>query len=180
MPSGQSALSAPPATITSASSMTIIRAASPIEWAPAEQAVTTAWGGPRAPPAPAAACVHDDRPGRLADRMGAGRAGRHHGMVRAHQPVFDRDLAGDQVDEAAVDEVRADPPRPLLVEDERFLLDAGKAANARSDRHAGAEAVFLAHVGETRILEGLAGRGGAVGGERGGRARERGGGGGSA
>jgi hypothetical protein len=42
MPSGHKALSAPPATITSASSSAIMRAASPIECAPVEQAVTTA------------------------------------------------------------------------------------------------------------------------------------------
>lgn len=42
MPIGQMALSAPPASITSASSIAIIRAASPIECAPVEQAVTTA------------------------------------------------------------------------------------------------------------------------------------------
>ena len=41
--------SAPPATITSASSSIIMRAASPIAWAPVEQAVTTAWLGPRNP-----------------------------------------------------------------------------------------------------------------------------------
>ena len=49
MPSGQSALSAPPASITSASSIAIMRAASPIECAPVEQAVTTAWFGPISP-----------------------------------------------------------------------------------------------------------------------------------
>jgi hypothetical protein len=35
--------------MTSASSIAIIRAASPIEWAPVEQAVTTAWLGPISP-----------------------------------------------------------------------------------------------------------------------------------
>ena len=49
MPIGQIAASAPPASMTSASSIAIIRAASPIEWAPVEQAVTTAWFGPISP-----------------------------------------------------------------------------------------------------------------------------------
>ena len=49
MPTGQIAASAPPATITSASPYLIIRAASPMAWAPVEQAVTTAWFGPLKP-----------------------------------------------------------------------------------------------------------------------------------
>ena len=46
MPIGTIELSAPPATITSASSSAIIRAASPMAWAPVAQAVTTEWFGP--------------------------------------------------------------------------------------------------------------------------------------
>jgi hypothetical protein len=49
MPISQIALSAPPAIITSASSSAISRAASPMAWAPVEQAVTTAWFGPLKP-----------------------------------------------------------------------------------------------------------------------------------
>ncbi len=41
--------SAPPATITSASPSATMRAASPIAWAPVEQAVTTEWFGPLRP-----------------------------------------------------------------------------------------------------------------------------------
>ena len=41
MPMGTMELSAPPATMTSASSSMIIRAASPMAWAPVAQAVTT-------------------------------------------------------------------------------------------------------------------------------------------
>ena len=48
-PMRQTAASAPPATITSASSQAISRAASPMAIAPVEQAVTTAWFGPRKP-----------------------------------------------------------------------------------------------------------------------------------
>ena len=110
--------------------------------------------------------VHRDHPRRVADRMGAGRAGGDDRMVGAHQAVFDRDLAGDEVDQPAVDEMRADPARPLLVEDERFLLDPGQAADAGADRDAGAEALLLAHVGEAGILERLAGGVEAVDDER--------------
>ena len=49
MPSRQIAASVPPATMTSASSHMIRRAASPIACAPVEQAVTTAWFGPLKP-----------------------------------------------------------------------------------------------------------------------------------
>src|SRR5438477_5088003 len=48
-PIRQTAASAPPATITSASSQMIMRAASPIACAPLEHAVTTAWLGPENP-----------------------------------------------------------------------------------------------------------------------------------
>jgi hypothetical protein len=49
MPMRQTAASAPPATITSASPSMISRAASPMACAPVEQAVTTAWLGPLKP-----------------------------------------------------------------------------------------------------------------------------------
>ena len=87
-------------------------------------------------------------------------------MVRAHQAVLDRDLARDQVDQAAVDEMRADAARALFVEDDRFLLDAGKAADARPNRDAGAVALLLGHVGEAGIFERLAGGIDAVDDER--------------
>ena len=49
MPRRHTAASAPPATMTSASSSMIRRAASPIACAPVEQAVTTEWFGPLKP-----------------------------------------------------------------------------------------------------------------------------------
>ena len=49
MPMRQIAASAPPATMTSASSSWISRAASPIACAPVAQAVTTEWFGPLKP-----------------------------------------------------------------------------------------------------------------------------------
>ena len=49
IPMRHTAASAPPATMTSASSNWISRAASPMAWAPVEQAVTTAWFGPLKP-----------------------------------------------------------------------------------------------------------------------------------
>ena len=49
IPISEIGASAPPATMTSASPKAISRAASPIAWAPVEQAVTTAWFGPLKP-----------------------------------------------------------------------------------------------------------------------------------
>ena len=49
IPIRQQAASAPPAIITSASPYLIILEASPIAWAPVEQAVTTEWFGPLNP-----------------------------------------------------------------------------------------------------------------------------------
>src|SRR5574338_110827 len=79
-------------------------------------------------------------------------------MVRTHQAILDRNLPGDEVDQAAVNEVRADPPRPLFMKNEALALDARQAADARSDRNAGAEAHRFVHVGKASILDRLAGR----------------------
>ena len=78
-------------------------------------------------------------------------------MVRAHQAIFDRHLAGGEVDQATVDEVRGDPARPLFVQVDEFDLDPRQAADARTDRHPARMRVFLVHVGEACVLERLAG-----------------------
>src|SRR3546814_18015685 len=78
-------------------------------------------------------------------------------MVRPHQPVFDADLTRDQVDEAAVDEVRRHADRPLFGEQQAFALDPRQAAYPRTDRTAGAQLHVIVHVGQARILERLAG-----------------------
>jgi hypothetical protein len=49
-------------------------------------------------------------------------------MVGAHQAIFDRDLTGNKVDQAAVDEVRADPSGSFFVQDEAFAFDTRQAA----------------------------------------------------
>jgi hypothetical protein len=49
MPSGLTAASAPPATMTSVSPNAIRRAASPSAWTPVAQAVTAEWFGPLNP-----------------------------------------------------------------------------------------------------------------------------------
>jgi hypothetical protein len=57
---------------------------------------------------------HDEARG-IADRMGAGRAGGHHRMIRALEAVFDRNLTRGEVDEAGRDKERRDAARTLLL-----------------------------------------------------------------
>ena len=110
--------------------------------------------------------VHRDHARCIADRVRAGRAGGDHRVVGAHQPIFDRDLARDQVDQPAVDEMRRDAARPLFEADDRLALDPRQAADARADRAAGAQPLLLAHLGQPRILQRLAGGIDAVDDER--------------
>ena len=59
-----------------------------------------------------------------------------------------------------------DPARPLFGQHQRFALDPRQAADARADRNAGAQPLFLAHLGEAGILDRLAGGVDAVDDER--------------
>ncbi|MCY1172102.1 hypothetical protein D9M73_122310 [compost metagenome] len=101
--------------------------------------------------------VHRDHPRGVADRMRAGRASGDDGMVGAHQTVFDLHLAGDQVDQATMHEMRGDAARAAFVQHDRFAGDARQAANARSDRAARAELLFLGHVEQAGIFQRLSG-----------------------
>ncbi len=56
-----------------------------------------------------------------------------------------------------MNEVRRDATRALLVQDDGLAFDAGEAADARTDRHAGTIALLERHVGEAGILERLTG-----------------------
>src|SRR6476646_10676787 len=86
-------------------------------------------------------------------------------MIWAHQAIFDRDLAGSQVDQPAVDEVRTDAPRAFLGQHQGFTFNARKATNARADRHAGTLLKVVVHLGQPGIFERLAGRVDGVDGE---------------
>ena len=98
-----------------------------------------------------------DHPRGIADRMRARRAGGDHRMVRAHQAVLDRDLAGDQVDQPPVHEVRADASRAALVQYDRFRFDARQPADARADRTARTKPGLFVHLRQPGILDRLAG-----------------------
>lgn len=79
-------------------------------------------------------------------------------MIGPHQPIFDGDLTRDQVDEPAMDEVGRDPARALMLQHQRFALDARQPANARADRAARAQPLGLAHLGQAGIFQRLARR----------------------
>src|SRR5262249_59533114 len=79
-------------------------------------------------------------------------------MVRTLEAVLDGDIARGKVDQAPRYEERAHPPRPLLGEQERSLLDALQSADARADQHAGADLVFVGGRLPVRIGERLLSR----------------------
>src|SRR5947209_7559581 len=82
--------------------------------------------------------------GRLADRVGAGRARRDDGVVRPPDAERDRKLAARRVDEHVRQEVRRHPFRPALSQHLALLHDPDEAADRRAedDAHArGIEAV---------------------------------------
>ena len=100
-----------------------------------------------------------DQPRGIADGVRAGGAGRDHGMVRAFEPMLDRHIAGGEIDQAAWNEERAHPPRALLGEEQRSLLDALQAADARADQDAGADLIFIGGRLPAGIGQGLRRRG---------------------
>src|SRR3546814_13189019 len=81
--------------------------------------------------------------------MRARRASGDDGVVRALQPIFDAHLARDEVDQATVDEVRADAARSLFGEQQAFALDTRQTADARADRAAGAHLLFFGEFGRS-------------------------------
>ena len=85
-----------------------------------------------------------DDPERVADRVGAGGAGRDVGAVRALGPEADGDLARGLVDDRLDEEERRDPVRALLQQDLVVLLDRADAADAGADVDAGPVALEVA------------------------------------
>ena len=106
--------------------------------------------------------VELDQPRRVADRMRAGRAGGDDRVVRPLQAVPDGDIAGRQIDQASRDEERADAARPLLLEQDGGVGDAGQAADAGADQDAGALLLLLRVGLPAGVLERLRGRRHAV------------------
>src|SRR5665213_2308966 len=99
--------------------------------------------------------VPDDEPRRITDGVRAGRARGHHGVVRPPEAVADRDVAGGEVDEVGRDEERRQAPRALLMQRQRALGDARKAADAGADHYAGAFALLVVLGHPSRIAHRL-------------------------
>ncbi len=74
-----------------------------------------------------------NQPGRVADRVRAGRAGRHHGVVRPFQPVHNRYVAAREVDQPARDEEGGQAARPLGLEQQGAVADAAEPPDAGAD-----------------------------------------------
>src|SRR5690606_28677092 len=94
--------------------------------------------------------------------MRAGRAGRGHGVVRALEPVPDRNLAGDEIDDVARDEERADAARAAIAKLVGVFGNALNAADAGADHHAGGAAISLCLRLPARIGQRLIGGGDAI------------------
>ena len=88
--------------------------------------------------------IECNQPGSIADRMGTGRAGRHHGMVRSLEAVAHRNMARGQVDQSRRDEERRELARPAFHEEAFAARNPLQAANARADHHAGSPGRFVA------------------------------------
>ncbi len=82
-------------------------------------------------------------------------------MVRPLQPVADRDLAADQVDQRGRDEEGADAPRAALLQDQRRLGDGLQPADAGADLHPGPLLLLLGFRLVAGIRERLGGGGDA-------------------
>ena len=84
-----------------------------------------------------------DQPRRIADRVHAGGAGGHHRVVWALEAVFDREMAGGEVDQRRRDEERRQAPGLSLEHLRRRFEDRLQAADAGADHHAGGAAILL-------------------------------------
>ena len=92
----------------------------------------------------------------VANGMGAGRAGGDHRVVGAFQAEFDGDEAGCEIDDAAGNEERRHPARPLFPQCDGHIGDALDAADAGADHHAGIGLIFVALRPPAGVVERLA------------------------
>src|SRR5258707_14356448 len=90
--------------------------------------------------------------------MRTGRAGRHHRMVGAFQPVLDRDIAGSEINQTARNEEWRHFSRSPLLEQDRRVGDARQPADAGPDQRARRAAFVLRRGVPVRVIERLARR----------------------
>src|SRR5690554_222838 len=84
-----------------------------------------------------------DQPGGIANGVGAGGTGGNDGMIGALEPKANRHMTRGQVDQATGDEEGADATRPLFMQNDRGVVNAADATNARADQDACAFLIFL-------------------------------------
>ncbi len=104
--------------------------------------------------------VHDHARG-LADRVQTGRTRGHHGEVGPLDPVKDRQVPGNHVDDRARNEEGRDLARPGFRHHGVGFLDQRQATDARADVDADAFGIGLGDF-ETGVADGLDARGHAV------------------
>ena len=82
--------------------------------------------------------IKGNHPCGIANGVRTGRTGRDNRVVRPPEAVFDRYVAGHEIDQRRRNKERGDPARTALVHQLVCLNDGFETADARSDHHAGA------------------------------------------
>ena len=90
--------------------------------------------------------------------MGPGRTGRHNRVVRPLEPILDRHLTGNQVDQRPGNKEGRHTTRAFFGHHQRGLFNGLQTANARPDHHTGAQLAFLILGFPPGILNGLSRR----------------------
>src|SRR5689334_25442902 len=78
-------------------------------------------------------------------------------MIGSLQAMLDRDVTGSEIDQPARDEERRHLARAALLQQDRGVGDAGKAADAGADQRAGGAALFLGGGMPVGVVERLLG-----------------------
>src|SRR5689334_8339861 len=78
-------------------------------------------------------------------------------MIGSLQAMLDRDVTGSEIDQPARDEERRHLARAALLQEDRGVGNAGKAADAGADQRAGGAALFLGRGMPVGVVERLLG-----------------------
>ena len=70
--------------------------------------------------------------------MGTCGAGSDHRVIGAFEAVFDRNIAGKQVNQGARNKKRTDPPRSFFMQGDGSRLNGGQTADAGAGKNTGA------------------------------------------
>mmetsp|Transcript_29164 Transcript_29164/g.56280 ORF Transcript_29164/g.56280 Transcript_29164/m.56280 type:complete len:257 (+) Transcript_29164:2006-2776(+) len=100
-----------------------------------------------------------DQTGRIANGMSTRRTSRHHRMVRAFEPIADRHLTRDQVDQSAGHKEGRHTAGTFLFHHNGGVGDGVQTTNARADQNTGTLQALGIVRGPSRILNRLLGGG---------------------